>query len=166
MDFFWCRTADLLVGGVGINLAAIHAVRSTRTALPSGRLGATTTLLGYLIIPPWNMHRGQVSGYLCEICTGGPAGAPGTGHCRGGLTPRPKANESPWVVALGTDGRAGPVMPTSCQPHELNRGFSDWCDSDWRAVTVSHRCGWTHTNGWRDRDRAVGRQGHDSDWHD
>ena len=49
------RTADLQVAGVGMDRAAMHAVRSTRTALPSGRLGATTTLPGPTRIPSCNM---------------------------------------------------------------------------------------------------------------
>ena len=66
--------------------AAIHAARSTRTALPSSRLGATTTRPGPTRILPCNMHRGQVPD-----------------HCGGGLTPlaRLKACESQCVLTGG-----------------------------------------------------------------
>ena len=75
-------------GWRSMDRAAIHAARST--ALPSGRLGATTTRPGPTRIPSCNMHRrfGQVSGH----CGG-----------RGGLTPLAllKACEPPWVLMAG-----------------------------------------------------------------
>ena len=66
---------------MGMDLAAIHAVWSTRTALSSGRLGRSCRGR-----PQCNMHRGQVPG-----------------HCGlgGRLTPRLKASESPWALAAG-----------------------------------------------------------------
>ena len=80
---------------VGMDRAAIHAARSTRTALPSGRLGATTVRPGPSRIPPCDMHQGQVPG-----------------HCGGGLIPlaRLKACESPWVLTAGI----ADILRTAC----------------------------------------------------
>ena len=80
----------------GVDRATINAARSTRTALPSSRLGATTTRPGPTHISPCNMRRGQVPD-----------------HYGGGLTPLARltagalTNGATNIVQLGKRAKQG-----------------------------------------------------------
>ena len=69
-----------------MGLAAIHALGSIRTALPSGRLGATTVSDG----------PAQPDSETTVQCAAGTGPRP-----LRGLTPRLKASESLWVLRAG-----------------------------------------------------------------